>query len=126
MPQPRERYATVINNQLDHSALVAQLDPAAHTYVDRVTIYGIPATVIESTDSALLARAPELPAGQCCSVGPRDKILADWFMCVDQFRVAVRPEHLTALHNATTLAEFQAARAAIQADTSYPPPAQGA
>lgn len=122
MPQPRERYACVINNQLDHSDLIAQLDPAAHTFVDHVMLYDVvPATVIESTDPALVALAPQLPAGQCCAVGTRHKILMDWMHCVDVMRVACRPEHLTALANATSLAEFQAARALIQADTSYPP-----
>jgi len=122
MPQPRERYACVINNQLDHSDLLAQLDPAASSWADHVLLFDVvPCTIIESTDPALLTLAPQLPAGQCCGVGTRQKMMMDWTQCVDMMRVAVRPEHLTALANATSLAEFQAARAAIQADTAYPP-----
>lgn len=124
MPKPRERYACLINNQLDHSDLIAKLDPAAHTYVDKVLMYdSIPCTFIESTDPKLLVEAPKLPAGQCCGIGTRQEQLMNWFLCVDELRVAVRPEHLDALAEATTLQQFQAARALIQADTQYPPAA---
>lgn len=120
MVTPRNRYAAVINNQLDHSVLVSQL--SGETYVDHVLLHDIlPGTIIESTDPALLALAPQLAMGQCCAVGTRQQILMDWYLCEDRLRVAVRPEHLDALAAATTLGEFQAARALIQADTQYPP-----
>lgn len=121
MVQPHERYAVVLNNQLDHTEWVSQLN--GHSYIDRFEHYGVPCTFIESTDPALIPTAQALPAGQLCSSGSRQQLIMDWFLCVDRFRVAVRPEHLDQLAAAATLQEFQAARAAIQADTAYPPPA---
>ena len=125
MVRPRDRYAAVINNQLDHSALISQL--SGDTYVDHVLLHDIlPGTIIESTDPALLALAPQLAMGQCCAGGTRQQILMDWYLCEDRLRVAVRPEHLAALAAAATLQEIEAARAAIQADTLYPPPPEPA
>lgn len=117
---PPQRYACLINNQNDHGALVAQLK--GDTFLTRLLVYGaVPCTWIESTDPALVALASQLPMGQCVSVGDRHQLIKDWFDCIDVFRVGVRPEHLDALAAATTLGEFQAARAAIVADTQYPP-----
>lgn len=87
--------------------------------VTATSVYGIPLLLVESPDLGVMALAQQQPG--FLEVGPRSQINMNYFDCRDQGRVGVRHEHLEALAAAGTLAEFQAARAAIQADTSYPP-----
>lgn len=123
LPKLPPLYVALINNQNDHSALIAQLDPNT-TFLEHFELYGsVPCTWIESRDPALIPLAQALPAFQCCQAAEAHEVQQAWTDCRDLFRVAVRPEHLDALANAATLSEFQAARAAIQAETGYPPPA---
>lgn len=114
-------YVALINNQNDHGELFSQLDPNK-TFVDHLLLYGqVPCTWVESRDPALIPLAQSMPAGQCVHAAKAHEVRQAWTDCRDLFRVAVRPEHLIALANAATLAEFQAARAAIQNETGFPP-----
>ena len=90
-------------------------------FIDEEDFYGFPVYLVESPDLMTMAIAQQQPGYHFHE--RRDYVLMNFFDCQDPGRVGVRHEHLEALAAATSLGEFQAARAAIQADTGYPPAA---
>ena len=111
-------YAALLNNQNDHTA-----NFPAGTWFERIEVFGLVCTWVESNNPDIISAARALPLQQCVDAGERQNLMMNWLLCDERFRVLVRPEHLQALVNATSLAEFEEARGTMVAECGYPPAA---